>query len=808
VATYTKNIVLCDHCGAECRTTDIQAGDKHFCCQGCKTVYELLEDNELCTYYALEDHPGSTIESHPDDDRFEFLNYPDIKNKLIEFEDDDISVVTFFIPSIHCKSCIWLLENLHRLSEGVEHARVDFIRREVSVTFHPDDLSLGGLVKLLASIGYEPQINLDNIDKKERDHSTRSLYMKLGVAGFAFGNIMLYSLPSYLAHRPLSPEFQHIFNLLNIVLALPVLFFSSSDYLKSAGIALSKLRINMDVPISLGILVLFSRSIYEIATGIGTGYMDSFTGLVFFLLIGKLFQKKTYDNLSFDRDYRSYFPLSVKIKKEEDTETVPVSSLDIGDTMLLRNHELVPADSELTSDNTLVDFSFVTGESTPIEKKRGDLIYAGGRIIGQAVEMIVSKEVSQGYLTRLWNNEIFHSNSPDKDLSTITDDASVYFTLGVIFTAVISGLYWMHVSTAIAINTFTSVLIIACPCALALAAPFTLGSAMNIYGRSGFFIKNANIIERLSRIRSIVFDKTGTLTESNQSNVDWVGNSISGYESTIIASVLNNSTHPLSKEIALKLSNGESLSLEKFEEYTGLGISANIDGHSVLAGSRKWLLKNNISVETSGRPSQTEVHIAFDNRYKGYFLLKKSYRKGLKILFHDLQKRFELSLLSGDNDAEKKNLIPLFGSDRRLHFNQSPEDKLVYITNLQSKGNRVIMLGDGLNDAGALKKSDVGVAVSDDVGSFSPACDAILDANRIQTLPTYLKFARSSMIIIFISYTISLLYNLIGLGFAVQGMISPLLSAVLMPLSSITIILFTTTSTHLTAKKMGLSSWK
>jgi len=436
------------------------------------------------------------------------------------------------------------------------------------------------------------------------------------------------------------------------------------------------------------------------------------------------------------------------------------------------------------------------------------LIYAGGRIIGQAVEMIVSKEVSQGYLTRLWNNEIFHSNSPDKDLSTITDDASVYFTLGVIFTAVISGLYWMHVSTAIAINTFTSVLIIACPCALALAAPFTLGSAMNIYGRSGFFIKNANIIERLSRIRSIVFDKTGTLTESNQSNVDWVGNSISGYESTIIASVLNNSTHPLSKEIALKLSNGESLSLEKFEEYTGLGISANIDGHSVLAGSRKWLLKNNISVETSGRPSQTEVHIAFDNRYKGYFLLKKSYRKGLKILFHDLQKRFELSLLSGDNDAEKKNLIPLFGSDRRLHFNQSPEDKLVYITNLQSKGNRVIMLGDGLNDAGALKKSDVGVAVSDDVGSFSPACDAILDANRIQTLPTYLKFARSSMIIIFISYTISLLYNLIGLGFAVQGMISPLLSAVLMPLSSITIILFTTTSTHLTAKKMGLSSWK
>ena len=808
MAIITENIILCDHCGAECRTADITSSDKHFCCQGCKTVYDLLSDNNLCTYYSLEEHPGETITSDPDNNRFEYLNHPDIKNKLIEFSDDDFSVVTFFIPSIHCKSCIWLLENLHKLSKGVEHARVDFIRREVSITYHPEVLNLGELVKLLASIGYEPQVNLDNIDKKERDRSNRSLYLKLGVAGFAFGNIMLYSLPAYLSHEPLDPNFQFVFSILNIVLALPVLLFSSTDYLKSAGLALSQKRINMDVPISLGIIVLFSRSIYEIITGIGPGYMDSFTGLVFFLLIGKLFQKKTYDGLSFDRDYRSYFPLSVKIRKDNKEQTVPVSSLEIGDYMNLRNQELVPADSVLMSDSTLVDFSFVTGESTPIGKKKGDLIYAGGRIVGQAVEMIVSKEVSQGYLTRLWNNEIFHTESQDKDLSTITDDASVYFTLGVILTAVISGLYWMHISTAIAVSTFTSVLIIACPCALALAAPFTLGSAMNIYGRSGLFIKNTSIIERISRIRSIVFDKTGTLTQSNQSNVNWKGQELTEYELKIIGIILRNSTHPLSKGISGKMTSGEKHEPEHFEEHTGLGISGRIDGHTILAGSINWLLKNNIDVNPGDEKPRTEVHIAIDSHYKGYFVLGKSYREGLPQLFNHLRNNFELALLSGDNDAEKSNLVRFFRSDNQLHFNQSPEDKLTYIKNIQSNGNRVMMLGDGLNDAGALKKSDVGIAVSDDVGSFSPACDAILDANRILTLPTYLKFARSSMVIIFISYTISLLYNLIGLGFAVQGMISPLLSAVLMPVSSISIILFTTTATHLTAKKMGLSSWR
>jgi len=281
------NKVICYHCGDVCRNTEIAIDDKYFCCQGCKFVFELLSLNDLSGYYSIENTPG-VIPPNENKTRFEYLDDPKIANRLFDYHDDHNARITFFIPKIHCSSCIWLLENLYKLNSGISVSRVNFLRKEVSITFEPDQIGLGELVGLLSSLGYEPDINLGDLDKSEirKARSKDHLYAQIAVAGFCFANVMLFSFPEYFSSpSEIGEEYRSLFGYLKIILSLPVLLFSASGYLKSAYLGIKQKFINMDVPISLGIVILFSRSAYEIISGTGIGYMDSFTGFIFFLLL-------------------------------------------------------------------------------------------------------------------------------------------------------------------------------------------------------------------------------------------------------------------------------------------------------------------------------------------------------------------------------------------------------------------------------------------------------------------------------------------------------------------------------------------
>ncbi|MEJ0055581.1 MAG: hypothetical protein WDN75_07940 [Bacteroidota bacterium] len=267
--------------------------------------------------------------------------------------------------------------------------------------FHP-----GQLAQLLASLGYAPLINpADKTGAEAR--ADKNLLIKLAVAGFAFGNVMLLSFPEYLGLGKEEHGFGPVFGYLNIALSIPVIFFSAKDYFINAWKSFSQRQLNIDVPIALGLAALFLRSCFEIITHTGAGYLDSLTGLVFFLLIGRWFQTKTYETLAFDRDYTSYFPLAVLRKEAEEWKAVVIGELAPLDRIRIRNLEVVPADSELVSEKAFIDYSFVTGETRPVKVMLGDLIYAGGRVLGQPVELIVSKPTSQGHLTSLWNNPVF-----------------------------------------------------------------------------------------------------------------------------------------------------------------------------------------------------------------------------------------------------------------------------------------------------------------------------------------------------------------------------------------------------------------
>lgn len=800
----------CFHCGEPCDEAAVRLDEKSFCCEGCKMVYQILDENELNTYYCLDDQPGTPFKSRQNSNRFEYLDDLSVINRLVDFRNNGRVSVSFYIPNIHCTSCVWLLENLYKLDNGITNSSVNFLKRELTVSFDEDRTSLRSVVQLLASIGYEPELRLEKLDQKASTSPNRRLWLKLGVAGFAFGNIMLFSFPEYLSGSTLNTEgsFHIFFGILNIALALPVLLYSSSDYLKSAWAAVKQRGINLDVPISIGILSLFTRSVYEITAGIGAGYMDSFTGLVFFLLIGRIVQKKTYERLAFDRDYRSYLPISISVINETgNTQSVSIDKLQEGMRMLIRNQELVPADAELRSDGCFVDYSFITGESEPVEVQQGETVYAGGKVVGSSVEMSALTEVSNSYLTKLWNNAAFDDTEQRKNVSSLADRISPHFTLAVLGIAVTAGILWWPTSAEMGLTVFTAVLIIACPCALALSTPFTLGSALNILSNNGFYIKGVDVIERLANATSIVFDKTGTLTKADEAEVEFKGD-LSKEERGLIKSACLQSLHPLSQKIATHI-QGPSFNLGTFNEIINKGISATIDGRQLLIGSALFLEDQlNKSIQNPVKDKSISiVHIAIDEEWKGWFEITNSYRGGIQELLKNLKDRFSTYLISGDNDSQKAQFAPYFQTNS-LRFDQTPQQKLDFIKKLQQKGQQIVMIGDGLNDAGALQQSDFGVALTDNVSSFTPACDAILDGPSLSRMNKFIDFSKASITIIKLSFVLSLIYNVVGLGFAVAGQLSPLVAAILMPLSSISIMIFTTASTHLTAKKMGLQTWK
>ena len=778
----------CFHCGLTIPENEIIYFDqKEFCCNGCKTVYEIFSLHNLTSYYDFEKSPGAT----PKDiqGKYDFLDNEAILAKLLEFQEGNTAIVSLNIPHIHCSSCIWILENLNKIQTGISTSQVNFPEKKVRITFDSNAVSLKEIVYLLSSIGYEPYISLENYETG-KTNVDRSLTYKLGVAFFCFGNIMLLSFPEYFEIKEFwLDNYKPFFRFLIFILALPSFLYSASGYYISAYHSIKTRMLNIDIPIALGIIVMFIRSTYDMVMDHGPGFFDSLASLVFFMLLGKMFQTKTYSFLSFERDFKSYFPIAVtRINTDSSEESVPVYDIEKGNRLLIRNQELIPVDGILISEKAEIDYSFVTGEAIPITKKSGDKVFAGGKQIGKVIEMEVLYSVSQSYLTQLWSNEIFQKKVLQKH-KTITDAISRYFTPILLLIAFAGFGYWIFIDANTAFNVFTAVLIVACPCALALTAPFTFGNILRILGKQKLYLKNALVIEQLAKVDTIVFDKTGTITTNKKSNILYEGTAISEENNILIKNVLRASNHPLSRMLYDFLPETKKVKIDDFQEITGKGIQGNIGNKTIQMGSATFV---DAPVLETLEAEKTALHIKIDGLYYGKFIFENQYRKGLEKLFVDLSQNYQIKVLSGDNDGERANLETILPKNTELIFNQKPEQKLDYIKTLQEKGRNVMMVGDGLNDAGALAQSNVGISVSENVNVFSPACDAILDASEFSRLDYFLKLSQKSILIIKMSFVLSLLYNVVGLGFAVTGNLLPLVAAIIMPLSTITIVSFVT----------------
>ena len=777
----------CSHCGDDCIGQRWKIEDKIFCCGGCKLVFEILHEHKLERFYTLNDNAGvSRKESRSQ--TYEYLDDPSIIEKFISHKQGSELIVWLSLPSIHCSSCLWLLENISRINEGIKHSKVNFLEKKALIHFDSEVISLRQLVELLSKIGYTPHISLNDWDGNKSKNDNSSLFYKLGVSGFAFGNIMLLSFPEYLGLGELDDILSKYIRYFNVLLILPIVFYCARDYLTSAWNSLFQKHLNIDVPISLGIIALFLKSIFDIFTGIGSGYLDSLAGLVFFLLIGKWFKAITYQRIRFDLDYRSYFPIATSLLENGVEKKIGLKKIVLGDLLRIRHGEIIPTDGLLLSKQVKIDYSFVTGESEPIQVTANEKVYSGGKIIGDMAEVKVLKTVSTSYLTQLWNDSSFKKKNISNGISEINKNIAKYFTITIIVISLLSFLYHSFSDLSLAVHVFATVLIIACPCAVALTMPFTFGNIIRLFSQKNIFFKNTQVIEDCSRINSIVFDKTGTITKASKKSIEYAGTELSDYQKKLIGSLANNSIHTLSKSISEAFGAQDYSTVSNFKEHNGLGIEGNVDGKYIKIGSRQFFPPElRYAQDTIAVEANTLVQI--DHKIVGGFTTVSKFRVGLSSILNRLDTYYSLSLISGDNDNDENYLRDLYGNWNSILFENSPFDKLNFIKGLQTENHNVAMIGDGLNDAGALSQSNIGISISEDTSNFTPACDIIIGAENFSKIPLIFSICKKAVRIIYFTYGIAFIYNLIGIGFAVQGLLSPVIAAILMPLSSITVVL-------------------
>lgn len=773
----------CFHCGNTCTTQQISIDEKKFCCDGCLTVYQIIHQHQLDNYYCLNKAPGS-LQQNRRKNKFSILQDDSFAQQFISFKNTQQTTVLFYLPHIHCSSCLWLLENLRQFNTGILQSTVHFNKKEIEVVFNHQELTIEDVANILDSVGYEPYLQSD-----AKELATKKSFdtLPIGIAGFCFANIMLISFPEYLGlELKLQPLIVHYFRYINLVLALPVIGYSAKPFITSAWQNVKAKHLNIDLPIVLAVFITFFRSVYEIFTDTGAGYLDSMSGIVFFMLIGRNLQLKTTQKLQFNRNYKSYFPISVNKVEGKHLKAVHVEVLAKDDIIRLYNEEIIPVDALLSKGTAYVDYSFISGESDLHKINIGEVLYAGGRIKQGNVEVVCLKPFSQNQFISLWNNQAFKKEG--RGTPDYVDILGKWFSVAVLLLGLGAFTYWQFFNPSKSWLALTTVFIVACPCALLLTSSYTYGYMMDMLSKHGFFVKNAAVMDTVAAIDTIVFDKTGTITNPDEATVNMEFSTLSTTEFETVIQLVKQSMHPLCKKIASGFDEYDIKTIEHIKEIEGKGIEAWVHDCYYKIGSSHFVHGDNNQTDSILQESSS-VFVSIDDKVKAKFMISQTIKPKLKQTIHGLGNKFKLSLLSGDNDAMKPLMENMFPTGSELLFKQNPQQKLDYIGQLQHKNNKVMMIGDGLNDAGALKQSDVGIAVVEHNFSFNPACDAVLNTKQLSFLPNIIEACKASRVLIVGVFVYSILYNVIGLSFSLTGTLTPLIAAILMPASSISIIL-------------------
>lgn len=789
----------CTHCGLPVPPARREAGSaESFCCDGCASVHAILVGEGLDRWYALRD-------ASPLPDRraarttggsFDAMDDPAYAALACREREDGLREVDWVLEGVHCAACVWLVERLPRLADGVVEARLDLPKSRLRLTWDPARTALSAVARRLDRFGYPPHPFRGARAEPARRAEERRMLVRLGIAGACASNVMAIAFALWGGILGgMEREFDQFFRWASVAISLPALYWGGGVFFRGAWNALRARTLHMDVPIALGITGGFAHGVYNTLKGGGVVYFDSVTALIFLLLAGRWVQMRQQRRAADSAELLvALAPSSARrVADDGSVREVPVEALVPGMRVEVRAGETFPADGIVLSGRTSVDRSLLTGESHPQTAGAGDEVHAGtvnlsARVV---VEVRTTGEATRvGRLMRLVEEHAARRTP----IVQLADRISGAFVAVVLVLAALTALLWWRLDPSLALDHTIALLIVTCPCALGLATPLAVSAAVGQAARAGILVKGGDALERLSYSGRMWLDKTGTLTEGNLAVV-----AVEGDRSALrLAAALEaHSSHPAARAIAAFAPDGAGLPAEGVVETRGGGIEGRVAGRAVLAGSIAFARGRGVDPPAStaailaawARDGRTPVVVAVDGRLAAAAALGDRPREGTQAALARMRALgFRTGLLSGDHPDVAAALARGLGFAREdVRAGASPEEKLDVVRAEAAKGP-VFMIGDGVNDAAALAAATVGIAVHGGAEAALEAADVYVNRAGLGPVVEILEGSRRAMAVVRRNLAFSFAYNALGVVLAMAGWINPLVAAVLMPLSSITVI--------------------
>ncbi len=788
--------IACTHCNLtfdESVMITEKQNDKelNFCCKGCQGVYHLLESEGLDTFYDKLGNttlqPASTQIS-ADLEKFDLEGF---KNKYIKSTEDGLSEIHLIIEGIHCSACVWLNEKVLHKTNGIIEASINYTNNKAKVVWDPEEVKLSQIIETIRSIGYNAYPYDPSLQEERANKTKKEYYSRILVAVFGSMNIMWIAIAHYAGYfTGMQQNFKDILNVAEFILATPVLFYSGWIFFRGAYYGFKNHIVNMDTLVASGALSAYIYSIYAMTTQHGEVYFDSVVMIITFVLVGKylevLSKKHAVDTLD---SIMGSTPTEVTTVKNSIKSLVSVENIQVGDLIELKPGEKVVIDGQVTSGQGSFDESSLTGENEPVFKQNGDTVLSGSICLDSVIHYEASKDVSGSLLTSIVSL-LEESITKKPHIEQLANTISGYFSNIILLIALLSFAGWYYWSgnfeTALIIGI--SVIVIACPCALGLATPMATLVGISIAAKRGILFKEATFLETMAKSRLLALDKTGTITEGKPSVIkaEFYGD----FDPALLLALVNTSNHPVSKGIARYLIQEndtlEPVHITAIKSIEAKGIEAEVDSKKLLGGNASLLQERGIKVDTVSE--NTLFLFAVDGTVAARFELTDTIREGAKEAISAIQKMgIKIVMLTGDHEQSALKVANAVGI-QTIHAKLLPQEKSALIQDFQKKGEVVVMVGDGINDAIALAQSNIAIAMGQGADVAISVSDVVLLDERPQSILDAYTLSRRTFSAVKENLGFSLLYNVIAVPLAVAGFVNPLIAALSMSLSSLIVV--------------------
>ncbi len=783
--------VKCDHCHLEFSDSMmIHDGEHRFCCKGCQGIFHLLKDEGLDSFYAKM---GDTTLSPPTEQFEASTNFdtPAFAERFITQTKEGFSQVSLIIEGIHCAACVWLNEKALHKMDGVVEAHINYTNNKARITWDAGSVKLSSIIDMIRAIGYNAFPYDATLQEERANKERKDYYLRMAVATFATMNMMWVAIAQYAGYfTGITQEIKTILNVAEWFLATPVLFYSGWVFYRGAYYGLKNKAVNMDLLVVTGSSLAYLYSIYITLTESGEAYFDSVSMIITFVLFGKFLEVLSRKNAADTLDVIGrHIPREVSVVEGESVREVNVNEVKIGDLIRIRTGEKAAIDGEVIHGEGNFDESSLTGESDPVFKRPGSSIISGTTSIDALLTYRATRDFAHSTLSNLVNLlENAMSNKPR--IEQLANRLSQHFSSTILFLAIAtfwSWYFWPHTFDR-ALMVGISVIIIACPCALALATPVATLVGLSLGAKRGILFKSASMIETMAHADTVVLDKTGTITQGRPEVV--YATVREAFERSLLYALVSASKHPISRGIVEYLERTETLgplpAFEEIREIPARGIVARSGGMMVAGGNA--LLMNEMGIEVDSQSDKSLFYYAVNNRLVAVFELRDLPKERAAESVESLKKAgLRVVMLTGDHEASARRVAAEVGIDE-FHAHLTPQEKADFIAREHGKGHVVVMAGDGVNDLLALANADIGIAMGSGSDIAIEVSDVVLLNDSLASLVEAQAISRRTYRLIKQNLGISLVYNSVTIPLAMAGYVIPLLAAISMSFSSLLVV--------------------